>query len=194
MIKVGLTGNIGAGKSSVARIFTALGVPVYEADLEAKKFLADPGVVSQLKLWWGETILTEHHVDRSKLAKIVFAQPEKLRMLNALIHPRVKEDLMQWLTGHQNHPYIVHEAAILFESGFYRHFDKIITVICPEELAVRRIMERDGLEEHEIRQRMTNQWSQQEKADKSDFLVVNDGMSFLIPQVLDIHNRLSGDE
>jgi len=182
---------MGAGKSTVAKIFTVLGVPVYDADLEAKKFLSNPEVVSQLKLWWGDAVLTDNLVDRKKLGRIVFAQPEKLKMLNALIHPGVKDDLAQWLACHHDHSYVIHEAAILFESGFYREFDKIITVTCPEELAVRRIMERDGLEEDEIRQRMTNQWSQQEKADRSDFIVVNDGMSLLIPQILSIHKRLS---
>ena len=194
MIKVGLTGNIGAGKSTVARVFVSLGVPVYHADQEAKRFLLDQVIISQLKSWWGDDILTNNMVDRQKLASVVFAQPEKLKKLNSLIHPRVKDDLLKWMASQHNHVYVIQEAAILFESGFYKEFDKIITVVCPEELAIKRIMDRDGLEENEIRQRMSNQWSQREKMIRSDYVVTNDGHSFLIPQVLNIHKLLSQTE
>lgn len=194
MIKVGLTGNIGTGKSTVARVFASLGVPVYQADQEAKRFLLDQDVVSQLISWWGDDIMTNNMVDRHKLASIVFAQPEKLKMLNSLIHPRVKEDLLKWMSSQNNHVYIVQEAAILFESGFYKEFDKIITVICPEELTIKRIIDRDVLDENEIRHRMKNQWSQQEKINRSDYVVTNDGNSLLIPQVLNIHKLLSQTE
>jgi dephospho-CoA kinase len=191
MIKVGLTGNMGTGKSTVARIFMAMGVPVYHADLEAKKFLFEQEVVSQLRLWWGEAVMTNGQPDRKKLATIVFKQPEKLKMLNSLIHPRVRGDLQEWLIRQHHHHYVIHEAAILFESGFFKEFDKIITVVCPERLAMKRIMERDGLEEEEIWQRMQNQWSQQVKIAKSDFHIVNDGNTMVIPQVLRIHSRLN---
>jgi dephospho-CoA kinase len=194
MIKVGLTGNIGAGKSTVARVFVCLGVPVYNADQEAKRFLHDQDIVSQLKSLWGDDIVTNNMVDRQKLASIVFAQPAKLKQLNSLIHPRVKEDLLKWMASKHNHVYVIQEAAILFESGFYQEFDRIITVVCPEDLAIKRIMDRDGSGENEIRQRMNNQWSQQEKIIRSDYVVTNDGHSLLIPQVLNIHNLLSKTE
>jgi dephospho-CoA kinase len=112
-------------------------------------------------------------------------------MLNSLIHPRVRGDLQEWLIRQHHHHYVIHEAAILFESGFFKEFDKIITVVCPERLAMKRIMERDGLEEEEIWQRMQNQWSQQVKIAKSDFHIVNDGNTMVIPQVLRIHSRLN---
>jgi dephospho-CoA kinase len=194
MIKVGLTGNIGTGKTTVARVFVSLGVPVFHADLEAKRFLQEPDIVSKLRSWWGDDIVTNNIVDRQKLASVVFAQPQKLKKLNSLIHPRVKQELLKWMASHQHQAYVIQEAAILFESGFYKEFDKIITVVCPEDLTIKRIMERDGLPENEIRQRMSNQWDQHEKVKRSDFVITNDGSSLVIPQVLCIHKHLSQAE
>lgn len=191
MLKIGLTGNIGSGKSTVARIFEILGVPVYHADEEAKKFLSQIEVVDQLEKYFGSSIIINKAIDRKRLAEIVFNEKEALSFLNSLIHPLVKNDLNEWLSKKIQHPYIVQEAAILFESGFYKDFDKVILVTCPENLANSRVMKRDGVDEKEVIKRRKNQWKEVKKKELSDFILKNDEDSLLIPQVLSIHKKIS---
>jgi dephospho-CoA kinase len=193
MIKVGLTGNIGSGKSTVSRIFEVLRIPVYHADHEAKKFLANAGVIASLANEFGSDIVDKNEVNRKKLAHIVFQNPGALKFLNNLIHPLVRNDLHRWLNCYENHNYIVHEAAILFESGFYKDFDRIITVVCPVETAVLRVMDRDSLTREDILVRMKNQWDQEKKKELSDFIIDNGGNVSLIKQVLEIHSELMGN-
>ena len=190
MIKVALTGNIGCGKSIVARIFETLGIPVYHADIVARKFLDDPGVKQSLRSAFGEDIFNNEIINRKKLASIVFKDKSSLEFLNSLIHPKVKEDLHHWIESKNKFTYIVQEAAILFESGFYHEFDKIILVTCPVELALRRVMIRDNVSEEEVRHRQLNQWPQEQKLALSDFVIRNDEQELIIPQVLDIHTQL----
>ncbi|MCB2222174.1 MAG: dephospho-CoA kinase [Bacteroidetes bacterium] len=192
MIKIALTGNLGSGKSTVAEIFSVLGVPVYHADQEAKKFLFQKEVVDQLVDTFGEDILTtDRTIDRKKLASIVFKNKAALEFLNGIIHPLVRKDLYQWMEENKQHAYVVQEAAILFESGFYRDFDKIIVVACPVEMAIQRVMLRDGVSESDVLSRMKNQWPQEEKIKRADFVIHNDGNRLVIPQVLEIHRTLS---
>ena len=190
MIKVGLTGNIGSGKSTVARIFEILGVPVYHADKEAKKFLSAPKVKQELKKEFGKTIFSGIEIDRKKLAEIVFNNKKSLNFLNALIHSRVRKDFEDWCLAYSNAPYVIQEAAILFESGFNTFFDKTIVVSCPEEIAVKRVMERDGTTEKEVVERMKNQWAQEQKKQLADFIIENDNKSFVTNQVLKIDKAL----
>jgi dephospho-CoA kinase len=193
MIKVALTGNLGSGKSTVAEVFIVLGVPVYHADQEAKKFLMQEGVIRQLVDTFGEDILTkEWQIDRKKLATIVFKNKAALNFLNGLIHPLVKHDLHQWMDKHKHQPYVLQEAAIVFESGFYKDFDRIIVVTCPVEVAIQRVMLRDGVSESDVRSRMQNQWPQEDKIKQADFVINNGGDELVIPQVLKIHHDLSG--
>ncbi len=192
MIKAAITGNLGSGKSTVTRIFTILGAPVYDADAEAKKFLKDDVVVGKLTKAFGEDILSGGQVDRKKLASIVFNNPEALKFLNSIIHPLVKQDLHKWLERHASFPYVLQEAAILFESGFHKEFDRIIVVACPPELALQRVMDRDGVSESDVRSRMKNQWPQDEKIRRADYVIHNDSRQLVIPQVLEIHKKLSG--
>jgi len=188
MIKVGLTGNIGTGKSTVARIFEILGIPVYHADEEAKKFLEDQHVIQNLKSEFGKSIIIDQKVDRIALAKIVFNDQNALDFLNNLIHPLVRNDLYEWLEKQSHQTYIIQEAAILFESGFYKEFDKVITIIAPEELSISRVMKRDNVTSDQIKSRIRNQWSQERKMELSDFIINNDELQLVIPQVLQIHN------
>ena len=190
MIKVGLTGNIGSGKSTVARIFEILGVPVYHADKEAKKFLSSPEVKQELKKEFGKTIFSGIEIDRKKLAEIVFNNKKSLSFLNSLIHPRVRKDFEDWCSAYSKAPYVIQEAAILFESGFNTFFDKTIVVSCPEEIAVKRVMERDGIPEKEVVERMKNQWAQEQKKQLADFIIENDNKSFVTNQVLKIDKAL----
>ncbi len=191
MIKVGLTGNIGSGKSTVARIFKVLGVPVYHADEESKKFLNEPGIQQVLVHKFGKEILSGSIINRKILAEIVFAQSESLDFLNSILHPLVKNDLALWIKKNLHFPYIIQEAAILFESGFYKEFDKIITVTCPGKLAVKRVMDRDDVTMAEVHKRMQNQWEQDKKVELSDFIIDNSNNFLVTPQVLKIHKELS---
>lgn len=190
MIKVGLTGNIGTGKSTVARIFESLGVPVYHADLEAKKMLDKDLLKRVLLTKFGKDIFYEGSVDRKKMADLVFNNKEKLNELNSIIHPLVKKDLEAFFIQKRSHPYVIQEAAILFESGFNKEFDKIILVTSSEELATRRVMERDGINSGEVQQRRANQWSQDKKISLSDYIIENNEQNMLIPQVLRVHENI----
>jgi dephospho-CoA kinase len=192
MLKVGLTGNIGSGKSLVSEIFTILGVPVYHADNESKKFLADPAVNRKLREYFGETIINPAgETDHRKLAGIVFSDEKALQALNAVLHPLVIRDFTEWCKVYTDRPYILQEAAIIFESGVSSLFDKIIHVSCPKEIAIGRVMKRDSTDGNSVLERMRFQIEDEEKAKRSDYVIRNDGTQLLIPQVLFIHNRLS---
>ncbi len=191
MIKVGLTGSIGSGKTTVASLFRVLGIPVYIADAEAKKFLNNPEVISLIQAFAGADILTDcGSIDRRILASRVFSDENKLQALNGIIHPRVKNHFLAWVESHKDSAYIVQEAAIIFESGFYRMFDVLITVTAPAEERIARVIKRDGLSRRDVLARMENQWSEESKAAMSDFVVSNSDTDLAIPQVLAIHNEL----
>ena len=191
MIKVGLTGNIGSGKSTIAKIFETLGVPVFYADIEAKKILSENDVIDILVAEFGKNILLGNLIDRAALAKIVFNDKDALETLNSIIHPRVRQSLINWMETKRDHKYIIQEAAILFESGFYKFFDKNIFVSCPEQIAIERVMKRDHIGEKEVRARIQNQWLEKEKIQLADFIIHNDGANLVIPEILKIHKKLS---
>jgi len=190
MIKVGLTGNIGSGKSTVARVFEILGVYVYHADSEAKKFLDDSSVQNSLQKQFGQEIFDGSAIDRKKLADLVFNDKPALDYLNSLLHPLVRKNFERWISNRSNHPYIIQEAAILFESGFYKMFDKVITVVSTPGQAVKRVMLRDNVSEEEVIGRLKNQWAAEKKKELSDFVIYNDNSKLIIPQVIDIHRQL----
>lgn len=191
MIKLGLTGNIGSGKSTVARIFEILGVPIYHADDEAKKLLQLPDVAEELLRIFGQEVFAGQNVDRKKLAAIVFHDKWSLNKLNSIIHPRVRQDFDQWIENQQGHAYIIQEAAILFESGFYKFFDRNIVVTCPAEMAIHRVMKRDQVPESVVRSRLQNQWAESKKVSLSHYVIDNSGSQLIIPQVLKIHEDIS---
>lgn len=191
MIRVGLTGGIGSGKSVVAEIFQRLGIPVYHADAEARKQYDNPAVLDDVVRVFGMQILGDNGIiSRAALASLVFGDPEKLKKLNSIIHPRVEADFRSWLEEIDDAPYIIHEAAILFESGFDRFFDKTITVVAPPELCIVRVMRRDDVTREQVEMRLKFQWDQELKASKSDYILVNDETHLLLPQVLDLHKQL----
>ncbi len=192
MIKVGLTGNIGSGKSTVSKIFEALRVPVYHADTEAKKFLDTPEVISQLRALFGESITVDNRINRKTLAAIVFNDEKKLQQLNEIIHPFVEEDYKYWCSKQRDVVYTLQEAAILVESGFYRFMDKIVVVTAPVETRINRIIERDQATRDEVLSRMERQLPETELKGYADFIVSNSGEKLVIPQVLEIHNKLQG--
>jgi dephospho-CoA kinase len=194
MNKVGLTGNIGSGKTMVAGVFAALGIPVYNADNNAKKFLLSQDVIGLLQKEFGDIIIDkDNQIDKKQLANIVFNDAVKLNLLNSIIHPFVINDFKIWAESLQSNKYIILEAAILFESGYDSIADKIITVTCPEVLRIKRIKARDGISEQEIIERMNNQWKEELKVQKSDFIIVNDENQLIIPQIINIHKSLIVD-
>jgi dephospho-CoA kinase len=191
MIKVGLTGSIGSGKTLVTKIFRMMGVSIYHADIEARKFFLQDAVrklvTDQIK---GDFIDENDNIIPGELAGIVFTNPQALAVLNAIVHPLVKSDLTHWLNSRINEPYAICEAAILFETGLYKGFDKIISVDAPDELRLLRVMQRDGMSRQEILNRMQNQLSDYEKVQRADYVILNDEKHMLIPQVLEIHQKL----
>lgn len=195
MKRIGLTGNIGTGKTTIARIFEVLGVPVYHADTRARVLLDSDTVKHQVASLFGNQVINPmNQVDRKALANIVFNNKEKLAELNNLIHPLVEEDFARWCEIHKNENYILHEAAILFESGFNRLFDATIMVAAPDELCIERVMARDGITKEMVIERMQNQWPQEKKMELSEYVVVNDNHTLVIPQVIAIHKAIRDKE
>ncbi len=188
---VGLTGGIGSGKSLVTQIFSHLGIPIFNADFESGKILEEDAMVRDtLTQWFGPEAYIHGKPDRRKIASVVFNDPSMLARMNELLHPRVKERFLSWCGQHQSKPYLIHEAAILFESGFYKFMDKTILVLAPEEIRIERVMQRDKVSGDSVRQRMQNQWTDEQKLPLADFIIRNDGKSPLIPAILEIHNKL----
>ena len=192
-IKVGITGGIGAGKTTVSQVFEALGVPVYYADDRAKAILSqNTDLKSELLHHFGSEIFDEQgRPDRKKLAAVVFNDAKKLRILNSLIHPRVGEDWKNWIASREyDFLYIMKEAALLFETGSYKKLDYIICVSAPDKLRIKRVSLRDSVGIEEVKLRMRNQLSQELKISLSDFLIVNDEKRALVPQVIRVHQKL----
>lgn len=191
MLKVGITGNIGSGKSTVCRIFELLGIHVYYADERSRLLMHEPAVIQKIVSLFGEDLLNEEKkIDRKKLAVVVFNDPEKLKQLENIIHPATLQDFDQWCESYKQEAYILKEAAILFESKTYPGLHKIITVSAPEDIRIQRVISRDHVTEDMVLQRVRSQWSDEEKMKRADFIIYNDGRQLLIPQVVDIHNSL----
>jgi len=191
MLKVGLTGNIGSGKTIIARVFSMLGVPVFHADLEAKKQFDDKKIRKSIREKFGPGVFSSSgEVLRPVLAEIVFNNPALLDQLNKIIHPGVRNDYQQWCLQNAGVAYTLYEAAILFESGQYRETDKVICVTAPEQIRIKRVMERDHLTRQEVEKRMANQWDEGKKIELSDYVIRNDESTMVITQVLKIHNEI----
>ncbi len=190
MITVGLTGGIGSGKSLIAEIFKRLNIPVFHADDEAKIILnSDEMVVGQIKKEFGKNIYTSHGVDRKRLADIVFNDQTALSKINAIIHPQVRQYFIEW-KAKQNAKYVIEEAAILFESNAYNELDITINVHADELVRMKRVVERDKTSVEAVKIRMNNQLHDEERIKLADYTIYNDGIQMLLPQVLDIHNKI----
>lgn len=170
---IGLTGGIGSGKTAVANYMHSLGIPVYISDMEAKKVMEFPEIIQQISTAFGEEVLDNAVLNRDKLASIVFATPEKLKLLNGIVHPAVKKHFDSWLEKHKKFPLVVKEAAILFESGSYKDCDKIITVTAPLETRIDRVLKRDKTNREKILQRINNQLSDEERIARSHYIISN---------------------
>ncbi len=189
---IGITGGIGSGKSTVCKIFNALGVPIYDADSQAKSLMVnDNNLVSEIKISFGaQAYLPDSSLNRDYLAKTVFSNPEKLSLLNSLVHPAVARDFEAWILRNNDAKYLLKEAALLIESGAYKQLDKLIHVIAPIDLRIKRIKNRDVFRsEKEILKIINNQLSDKERNNQADFIINNDESELLITQVLELHKK-----
>ena len=190
MFKVGLTGGIGSGKSTVARVFGVLGIPVFNADEESKRSLREDEAVRRAVMdTFGDDIYTNGELDRAALARIVFEDRAQLERLNAIAHPAVRKRLVTWL-DEQRSPYALVEAALMVDTGWYRSMDQLLVVSAPEAERVRRVMARDGMTEQQVVARMRNQLGEEERLAVADAVIRNDGNELVIPQVLALHARM----
>ena len=170
---IGLTGGIGSGKTTVANHFIAAGIPVYIADDEARKIMQSPEILREIEKIFGSVIFKNEVLNRQKLAEIVFSNSDKLKQLNAIIHPAVKKHFGNWILNYKNSPFVIYETAILFESGSYKDCDKIITVTAPLETRIERVIQRDKTSRENVLKRIKMQWTDDQRLGKSDFVIEN---------------------
>jgi dephospho-CoA kinase len=193
MLKVGITGNMGSGKSTVAAIFAQLGVPVYNADAWAKWLMVnDTDLVNSIKnLFGSNAYLDDGTLNRTYIGSVVFKNKHLLEQLNSLVHPKVFEHFNNWVSNQtSDSPFILKEAALLIESKSYLELDKLIVVVADEELLIKRVMERDRLSSEEVTNRLKNQMSQSEKIKLAHYIIENNNLNPLLPQVLHVFNKL----
>ena len=190
MLKVGITGGIGSGKSTICNFFSLLGIPVFNADNEAKKIMNESLLVrSKMMMLFGKDIyLPNQDIDRKKLASIIFNSPSLLQKVNSIIHPEVRNYFNEWC-NEQESPYIVHEAAILFESGFYKIMDYTILITAPENQRIERIMQRDKSTYEQIKKRISKQWTDEKKIKLADFTINNNNRELIIPTLIELDKK-----
>ena len=187
---IGLTGGIGSGKSVVAKIFATLGIPVFNADDEAKRIMqTSPEIKSKLIQQFGMDIYNESGLDKEKLASIVFDDPFQLQLLNAIVHPVTIQAAKAW-AAKQTSPYVIKEAALIFESGAADGLLKVIGVTAPLSLRTHRVMQRDGITKDQVDARMRNQISDTIKMRLCDYVIENNNQQMVLPQVLDIDKAI----
>jgi dephospho-CoA kinase len=190
VLRVGLTGGIGSGKSTVAQIFEVLGIPVFYADDEAKRILNEDEELKQAIIKnFGDESYKDGMLNRNYIASIVFNDKEKLELLNSLTHPATMRNGEAWMNK-QTTPYAVHEAALIFEAGVNKRLDYVIGVTAPEALRIKRVMERDNVKGDEVKKRIDRQMEEDRKMNLCDFVIINDEQQLLMPQVLQLHDTL----
>lgn len=190
MLKIGLTGGIGSGKTTVCKLFETLGIPVYYTDERAKELMnTDLQLKALLQERFGTDLYTDGKLNRSSLSARIFNNQADLQAVNGWVHPAVAHDFEAWC-GKQCAPYVLEETAILFEHNMASRFDKVIVVTAPEAVRIDRVCQRDAVAAEAVKQRISNQWSEERKMALADFIIHNDDESKLLPQVLEIHRML----
>ena len=191
MLKVGITGGIGSGKTTVCQIFATLGIPIYYADVRAKELMvSDADLIQQIKKLFGENAYLNGELNRKYIAEKAFHDKNLLQQLNTIVHPAVFQDTLNWFLTHHDKAYTLYEAAIMFESGSYKLMDKMISVFAPLEDRISRTMKRDHISREEVLERVNKQMPEEEKMKRADFVIYNDHSQPLIQQVLTIHQQL----
>jgi dephospho-CoA kinase len=193
-LKIGITGGIGSGKTTICKIFETLGIPIYYSDERARALYLENDTLraGAIALFGSKAYLENGDFNRKLVADEAFKNPETLKKLNALVHPAVLKDGNDWHEKQSNVPYTLKEAALLFESNGHLVLDKIITVYAPIELRIERVILRGGgtMTREDVEARIAKQMSDEEKKDRADYVIINDGKHALIPQVLDIHHKI----
>ncbi|MCW5909038.1 MAG: dephospho-CoA kinase [Chitinophagales bacterium] len=194
MLKIGITGGIGSGKTTVCKMFEELGIPVYYADERAKYLMQhEHFLIDEIKKNFGEEVYEDGQLNRQLLASKVFHDKERVKLLNSLVHPAVFRDTERWVMEQEvtNVPYALKEAALLIEAGSHKYLDKLILVTAPQNVRVKRVVERDNVSSSDVMARMQNQLPEEEKVKLADFVIVNDNdKEHLKQQVLKIHQQL----
>ena len=191
MYQVGITGGIGSGKTLVCSVLEKLGVPVYYADREAKRLMnSHPVLKKGIEELLGKEAYSEGELDRRYVGSKVFGNRELMEQFNSLVHPAVREDYRSWVAGWSEVPYVVEEAAILFESGASRNLDRTVLVYASSELRIRRVIQRDGVTREEVERRMLHQMDEEEKRMLADEVIVNDDREMLLPQIISLHQKI----
>ncbi|MGM0376521.1 MAG: dephospho-CoA kinase [Bacteroidota bacterium] len=190
MRKIGVTGGIGSGKSTVCKVFEVLGIPVYYADDRARALiLSDPRIRKGYKELFGEKVYENGQLNRKLVADKIFSNRSLLEKVNRLVHPVVREDFTQWVERREA-PYVIEEAAVLLESGGQDLLDRVVVVSAPESLRVQRVAKRDGISEAKVRERIKNQWTDLQRREMADYEILADDQHLVVPQVLEIHAEL----
>jgi dephospho-CoA kinase len=191
MLKIGITGNIGSGKTTVSKMFEILGIPVFYADTAAKNIMTtDEILIADIKRTFGDAAyLADGSLDRKYIANIVFTDDKELAKLNALTHPAVFRAFDAWVEGIKNVPYVMKEAALLFESTSYKMCDHTLLVTSPLELRIARVMKRDHITRSDVVAREAKQFTEEKKRELADHILENDEKQLLIPQVLALHDQ-----
>jgi len=191
MFQLGLTGGIGSGKTLVCSILEKLGAAIYYADDQARRLMNDdPGLIRQIEDIFGQEAYRNGILNREFLAGKVFGDSALLEKLNALVHPAVRAHYSQWVETQTNVPYVVEEAAILFESGSDRFLDLSVLIVAGEEERIRRVMQRDGVRRDQVEKRMSMQMSEEQKKKRADYIIYNDGKEMLLPQIIKLHQTI----
>ncbi len=191
MITIGITGGIGSGKSTVCKVFKMLGIPIFEADVVAKELInSNSEIKTELIRLFGESIyIPNNGVDRKKLASIIFNDNIQLTKVNKLVHPVVRNEYANWIEK-QNTEYVIHEAAILFESGFYKMMDFTILISAPENQRIERVIKRDIALENQVKERIAKQWTDEQKRKLATIEIKNADNDLIIPQIIKIDNQI----
>lgn len=189
MYSVGLTSGIGCGKTLISKVFNTFGVPVFNSDQQAKELYKEKEFLEQVIHIFGTSIIENGEFCPQKLANIVFNDTQSLEKLNSLIHPKVLDKYKLWQSK-QTTPYTILESAIIFETGWQNHFDKIINIETPIEIAIKRVQLRDKISEDQVLQRINNQMDWQKKKQLSDYNIYHDNNTMLLPQIIVIHKDI----
>ena len=193
-IRIGITGGIGSGKSVVSHLLELMGIPIYISDIEARSLmLKDEHIRQGLVDLLGEDVYVQQQLNKRLLASYLFDNPSHAALINAIVHPRVKEDFRRWAESHSSSALVGIESAILYEAGLQDEVDMVVMVYAPEEIRVARAMQRDGVSREDVVRRVHSQMNDEEKRMKADEIIVNDGKTPLIPQIIKLLQKLSAE-
>ncbi len=190
MLKIGITGGIGAGKTTITHVFLRLGIPVFYSDIEAAKILTyDEAILKRVKKIFGPIVFPNGILDRKKLAETAFYDNDMLLKLNAIIHPAVRKYFERWMKKNERAPYVLQEAAILIETGGYKLMDYTILVTAPENERIERVSGRKNMTKKNLALRIANQWKDEKKIKFADFIINNDGKTMVLQTILNLHKK-----